>query len=80
MEEKTYKCHVNRMFVRIPVSSRWRYGYDTVLMYGGIQGNIVHMCDEFGVHGNADALWRSMEMDRTMTPTMFDIDESFDNF
>ena len=29
----------------------WRYGYDTVLMHGGIQGDIVYMCDEFGVHG-----------------------------
>ena len=49
MEEKTYKCHVNRMFVWIPVSSRWHYGYDTVLMHGGIQGDIVYMCDKFGV-------------------------------
>ena len=51
-EKKTYKCQVNRvMFVWIPVSSRWRYRYDTVLMHGGIQGDIVYMCDEFGVHG-----------------------------
>ena len=50
--KKNYKCHVNRMmFVGIPVSSRWRYGYDIVLMHGGIQGDIVYMCDEFGVHG-----------------------------
>ena len=46
MKEKTFKCHVNRMFVWIPVSSRWRYGSDTVLIHGGI-----HMCDEFDVDG-----------------------------
>lgn len=34
----------------IPVSSRWHYGYDTELMHGSIQGNIVYMRDEFGVH------------------------------
>ena len=50
--DKTYKCHVNRMmFVWITVSSRWHYQYDTVLMHGCIQGDIVYMCDEFGVHG-----------------------------
>ena len=51
MEENNYKCQVNRMFVWILVSSRQGYGYDTVLMHGGIQGDIVYMCDEFGVHG-----------------------------
>ena len=29
----------------------WRYECDTVLMHGGVQGDIVHMCDEFVVHG-----------------------------
>ena len=32
------------MFVRIPVSSWWHYGYDTVLMNGGVQGE--YMSDE----------------------------------
>ena len=52
-KKKNYRCHVNRMmFVWIPVSSRWRYWYDmTVLMHGGIQGNMVYMCDEIGEHG-----------------------------
>ena len=27
------------------------HGYNTVLMHGGIQGNIIYMCDEFGAHG-----------------------------
>ena len=40
MEEKSYKCHVYGMFVSIPVSSRWCYGYDTVLMHGGIHGKL----------------------------------------
>ena len=48
---KNYVCHVRRMFVWIPLSNRWHYGYDTVLIHGGIQGDIVYMCDEFGVHG-----------------------------
>ena len=50
MEEKNPKCHVNGMFVWIPVSNSWRDGFDTVLMQGGIQGDIVYMCDEFGSH------------------------------
>ena len=45
------KRHVNRMSVWISVSSRWRFGYDTVLMQVGIQSDIIYMCDEFGVHG-----------------------------
>ena len=47
MEERTYEWHVNRMFVWIPMSSRWRYGYDTDLMHGGIQNDIVYMCDVY---------------------------------
>ena len=39
------------MFVWFPVSSRWRYGYDSVSMHGDIQGEIVYICDKFGVHG-----------------------------
>ena len=82
MEVKTYKYHVNGIFVWIPVSSWWHYGYDTVPMHGAIQGEIVYLCDEFGVDGKLyveglDALWRRMKMDRTMTPTMFDVGKRF---
>ena len=48
---KIHKCHVNRMFVWIPVTSRWYYGYDTVLIHGGIQGDTVNICDEFDEDG-----------------------------
>ena len=39
------------MFDWIPLSSQWRYGYDTALMHRGIEVDIIYMCDEFGVHG-----------------------------
>ena len=31
------------------MSSRWRYGYHTVLMHRRVQGGTLSMCDEFGV-------------------------------
>ena len=39
------------MFVCLPVSSGWRYGYDIVLMHRRIQGNTLYKCEECGVDG-----------------------------
>ena len=39
------------MLVRLPVSSGWRYGYDTVLMPRCIQGNTLYMFEQFCVDG-----------------------------
>ena len=39
------------MFVWLPVSSGWRYGYDTVLMHRRIQGDTLYMHKKFGVDG-----------------------------
>ena len=72
------------MFVWIPVSSRWRYQYDTVLMHRGIQGDIIYMYDEFGVHGKlyveVKRTWCFMakhENGSHHDTTIFDIGESF---
>ena len=36
------------MFVRLPVSSRWRYGNDTVLMHRSIRGDSLYIPARFG--------------------------------
>ena len=35
----------------LPVSSRWRYGYGTILMERCIQGDTLYMCEQFDVDG-----------------------------
>ena len=46
------KRHVNRMmFVWLPVSSGWRYGYDTGLMHRYIQDDSVYIPEKFGGDG-----------------------------
>ena len=69
MEEKGYKCHVNRMSEFLcAVGGAMDM---TVLMHGGVQGDIVYMCDKCGVHGKLyveveglDALWLGNTFDQ----------------
>ena len=39
------------MFVWLPVSTGWHYGYDTVLMHRDIQDDSPYIPERFGVHG-----------------------------
>ena len=47
-EKTSSKRHVNQMmFVWLPVSSGWRYGYDRLLMHRSIQGNSRYIPERF---------------------------------
>ena len=48
-EKASSKHHVNRMmFLWLPVSNGWRYGYCTVLLYRYIQGDSLYIPERFG--------------------------------
>lgn len=61
------KCHVNRMvFIRLPVSSVWCHGYDTVMMHRRIQGDIRYMSEQFCVDGKIPAAQESKQLHANM--------------
>ena len=67
--EKTgSKHHVSRMmFVWLPVSSGWRYGYDTVPMHRYMQGASLYLPERFGtdrtLYGEVTRTWCFMARD-----------------
>ena len=82
-EKTSSKHHVNRMmFVWLPVSSGWRYGYVTVLLHGYTQDDSFYILEKSSGDRKfcvevVRTWWVTVNEKITITPTRYDIGKSF---